>query len=73
MGLAQGDPIIDSTMDPLRDECRQLDVDQQRETSKVQEPLFIVTTVGVDALSIGQHISSSSAAKVKPPPKLGIL
>lgn len=73
MDLAQMDPVIDSTMDPLGDECWQLDDDQQKGTLEVQEPLAIVTTVGMDSLAIGQHIGSSLAVKIKPPPKLGIL
>ena len=71
--LAQEDLVIDSTMNPLGDECWQLVADQQKGTSDVQEPLAIVTTSSMDSLAIEQHIGSSSAVKNKPPPKLGIL
>lgn len=73
MVLAQDVPIIESTMDPLGEECRQLDVDQQKGISKMQEPLAIVSTAGMDSMALGQHIGSSSGVKNKPPPKHGIL
>ncbi|XP_059068347.1 uncharacterized protein LOC131858890 [Cryptomeria japonica] len=71
--LAQVDPIIESTMEPLGEECRQMGVDQQKGTSEMQEPLAIVSTAGMDSPALGQYSGSSSAAKNKPPPKLGIL
>ena len=73
MDLVQEDPSIESTMDPIGEECRQLIADPQKETSEVQEPLAIVTTTGMDSPAIGQHIGSSSAVKGKPLPKLGIM
>ena len=39
----------------------------------MQEPLAIASTVGVDSPSIGRNSGSDSAAKPKPPPKLGIM
>ena len=39
----------------------------------MQEPLAIVSTVGVDSSSIGQNIGLDSTKKTKPPPELGIL
>ena len=39
----------------------------------MQEPSAIVTTTSMDSLTVGHHICSSSAAKIKPPPKLGIM
>ena len=71
--LSQEDPVIDSSMQQLVRECRQLIDDPQKETFEVQEPLAIVTTIGMDSPAIGQHIGSSSAVKDKPPPKLGIM
>ena len=73
MDLAQEHPIIESTMDPIGEECRKLDVDQKKKNSEVQEPLAIVTIASMDSPTIGQHIGSSSTRKVKPPPKLGIM
>ena len=60
-------------MDPIGDECRQLDADQQEANAEVQEPSAIVTTTSMDSPTIGHHIGSSSATKIKPPPKLGIM
>lgn len=73
MDIVQEDLVIESNMDPIGDECRQLDVDQQKGTSEVQEPLAIVTIASIDSLTIGEHIGSSLAVKFKPPRKLGIM
>ena len=73
MDLVHEDPVIESISNLIGDECQQSNVDQQKRISEVQEPLAIVTTTSMDSLTIGQHIGSSSAAKVKPPPKLGIM
>ena len=73
MDLLQEDSVIESTSDPIGEECQQSDVDQQKGTSEVQEPLAVVTTTAVDSPAIGKHIGSSLTVKIKPPPKLGIL
>ena len=73
VGLTQEDPVLDSPMNPLGEECQQLVVDQHKGCSEVQEPLAIISMGGVDSLAIGQNNGSNSAAKPKPPPKLGIM
>ena len=73
VGLTQEDHVLDSPMNPLGEECQQLVADQHKGCSEVQEPLAIISTGGVDSLAIGLNSGSDSAAKPKPPPKLGIM
>ena len=47
------DSILDTSMDPQGDDRQQLETNQQRAISEMQEPLAMVTIAGVDSLSRG--------------------
>ena len=71
--LAQEEPVLEASIDPQEEGCRHLETDQHGGTPKIQEPLANASSAGVESSAMGGENGSDSAAKPKPPPKLGIL
>ena len=71
--IIQEEPVLEASMDPQEEGGRHLKIDQQGGILEIQEPLAIVSSVGVESSAMGGKNGSDPAAKSKPPPKLGIL